>query len=92
MKPDFKEGFEKELVKYLVVMGLKFFGMTKKDLCKLASDLAEANKVIHRFNKENGRSGNDWHQGFKKRLLSCLSVTRRQPQLTRTNFLIYMKI
>jgi hypothetical protein len=48
----FDKEFEEELVDYAKDMESRFFGITCNDLRKLAYDLAERNKIEHKFNKE----------------------------------------
>ena len=42
---------EEELVKHLVAMECMFFGVTRKELMKLAYEVAEKNDIPHGFNR-----------------------------------------
>ena len=70
---------EAELVKYVLEMESKFFGLTPQDLRSLAYQLAERNNLKHRFNKEKQMAGRDWLNGFLSRHPE-LSI--RQPEAT----------
>lgn len=80
-KPLFTPELEQELVKYLVEMEAMFFGLTRKDVCALAFQLAVRNNIAHPFGKDD-RAGKDWFYGFMKRNKGKLSI--RKP--TGTSF------
>ena len=75
----FDTDFEEELVTYAKDMESRFFGITCRDLRKLAFDLAEKNNVEHRFNKVTGLAGKKWLRLFLKR---HASISLRQPEAT----------
>lgn len=61
---------EAELVKYIIEMDRKMFGLTLYDVRKMAYELAIRNNIPakqHRFNEEKKIAGKDWLQGFRKR-------------------------
>lgn len=72
--------FEDELVQYLLDMEVRFYGLTKKDVCKLAFELAVKNDVPHQFNIGKGHAGNDWFTAFMRRHQAQLSL--RKPEAT----------
>lgn len=63
----FNEKQEDELVSYLTRMEGQLFGLTVKELCELAFQLAERNGIRHPFNKEDCSAGRDWVRGFMAR-------------------------
>ena len=63
----FSPAQEEELVNHVLDMKQRFCGLTLADICELAFDLAEVNKVPHNFNKDKKRAGKDWLYGFLKR-------------------------
>ena len=75
----FDNDFEKELMQYAKDMESRFFGITCRDLRKLAYDLAERNNVEHRLNKESGLAGKKWLRLFLRR---HPSLSLRQPEAT----------
>lgn len=50
-RPVFNCNFEEKLKSHIVEMQLRFYGMTKKDIRKLAFTLAESLQLDHPFNK-----------------------------------------
>ena len=58
---------ELELVHYLKEMEARLFGLTKKEVCKLAYEIAEQNNIKNPFNKDQKRAGDDWFQSFLER-------------------------
>ena len=55
---------ENELTSHILLMEEKGFGLTYVDVRKLAYELAEANGVVHKFNKADGMAGKYWLYGF----------------------------
>lgn len=72
---------EEELVKYCLVMESTFFGLTRRDLRRMAYQLAERNVIKHPFVKNN-MAGRAWLDLFMKRHKDRLSI--RKP--TGTSF------
>ncbi|CAI6371189.1 unnamed protein product [Macrosiphum euphorbiae] len=58
---------EKKLVDHILNLESRFFGMTVKEVKKLAYDFAEEAHIPHNFNKEKREAGWDWLAGFRKR-------------------------
>jgi hypothetical protein len=56
-----------------------FFGLSIKDVRKLASDLAEKYKLPHTFYKENNMEGKKWFYAF---MLRNPQLSVRQPEAT----------
>lgn len=63
--PVFKPDLEGELVRYCLAMEATFYGLTRKDLRRLALDLAIKNKIKHPFN--DTMAGRCWLRLFLKR-------------------------
>ena len=70
---------EAELVKYLVEMESLFYGLSRKDLRRLAFQIAEKNGIPHNFNRDDKAAGIDWLRGF---LARHPSLTVRKPEAT----------
>ena len=51
---------EEELVKHPVAMDNMFFGVTRKELMKLAYEVAEKDDIPHGFNRESKMAGKTW--------------------------------
>lgn len=66
-KPVFSKQEEEELVKYIIEMEKRLFGLTTIVLRKLAYQLAEKNGKAHNFNHDKKIAGVDWLKGFLKR-------------------------
>lgn len=45
----------------------RLLGLTKKDICSLAYELAERNGIAHRFSKDKKAAGNAWFSDFLRR-------------------------
>ena len=60
-------------------MSALYYGVTKQDLCKLAYQVAERNKIAHSFNEDRKMAGTDWFYGFLKR---NPDLTMRIPEAT----------
>lgn len=74
----FDDKFQDELVSHILQMQQMFYGLTSKDVCKLAFDLAEKEGLDHPFNKEKGLAGRDWLGKFMK----THDITLRKPEAT----------
>lgn len=66
-KKTFSSAQEEELVEYIKLMESRLFGLTTKDLRRLAFQLAEKNNIKHTFNQGDQMAGLDWLKGFLKR-------------------------
>lgn len=66
-RPVFSVEQEKILVKYLLEMEARLFGLTKSDLRYLAFQYADRNNIPHSFNKEERKAGKDWVHAFLRR-------------------------
>ncbi|CAG5020839.1 unnamed protein product [Parnassius apollo] len=66
-KPVFSKQEEEELVKYIIEMEKRLFGLTTIVLRKLAYQLAEKNDKAHNFSHDKKIAGVDWLKGFLKR-------------------------
>ncbi|CAH2003007.1 unnamed protein product [Acanthoscelides obtectus] len=75
----FTQDQEVELVVYLKDMQKRLFGLTLKELRKLAYQLAVRNGCEHPFNKHTEMAGEDWVHSFMRRH-SELSL--RKPEAT----------
>lgn len=73
-KTVFSDAVEKELVEYILKMEAQFYGLTKKDLCRMAYTVAIRNDVEHPF--RNGIAGRSWLDGFLRRHNDQLSMRR----------------
>ncbi|CAH1975097.1 unnamed protein product [Acanthoscelides obtectus] len=56
---------EQEFVTHIKELDSRFYGLTRRDLCVLAYQYAEANHIIHCF--KNNAAGHQWYQNFMKR-------------------------
>ena len=65
-KPVFSKELEQELQNYLIQMEAMYYGLTKKDVCTLAYQLAIRNNIPHPFGKDE-TGGKDWFYAFMKR-------------------------
>ena len=70
---------EEELVKHLVAMENMFFGVTRKELMKLAYEVAEKNDIPHGFNRISKMAGKTWYRKF---MLRHPEISLRQPEAT----------
>lgn len=78
-RPDIKKEYEDELVSKIQAMEKALFGLTTKDVCRLAYDFATEMGIKHRFNNESKMAGPDWLNGF---LLRHPELAIRKPQAT----------
>lgn len=75
----FDEEFEHQLVDHCLAMQKRFYGLSLKNLRKLAYDLADRNKLSHPFSVVEKMAGKDWVASFVRRH-SELSL--REPEAT----------
>ncbi|MEW8542636.1 MAG: hypothetical protein AB2693_03800 [Candidatus Thiodiazotropha sp.] len=69
---------EQELKSHIIEMESKMFGLTVKNVRKLAFDLAEKMELRHPFNRNDQMAGKDWVQKFMARH----NLSLRNPQGT----------
>ena len=77
--PVLPSSLEDELAQHILQMEQMFFGFTRKDVRKLAFQLAERNSIPHDFNVSMGMAGKDWLNRFLKR---HSQICVREPQQT----------
>ena len=77
-KPILPSDLEKELVRFLLIMEKKFYGLTRNDVRRMAFQLAERNKIPHPFS--NTMAGRAWFDHFMSKFKNELSV--RKPTAT----------
>ncbi|XP_030762937.1 uncharacterized protein LOC115887611 [Sitophilus oryzae] len=77
--PVFSKDIEGQLVDHIKTLEVRFFGLSSRDLRKLAYQLATKLKLKHKFNQETKMAGWDWLQGFLKR---NPSISVRTPEAT----------
>ncbi|KAI4464136.1 hypothetical protein MML48_4g00012592 [Holotrichia oblita] len=75
----FSELIEQELVQHLLTLEENMFGMTIKDVRKLAFEVATRNSIKNNFNQEKRMAGKKWYYGFMAR---HKELTLRQPEST----------
>lgn len=68
------EKIEAELVEYILKMEGVYYGLTNRDLCKMAYALVVRNGIDHPF--QNETAGRSWLDAFLKRHKALLSVRR----------------
>ncbi|XP_030753742.1 uncharacterized protein LOC115880607 [Sitophilus oryzae] len=73
----FSEAEEKELVEYLKELDKRFYGLTKRDFCKLAYQYAEEKHIHHPFT--NNEAGEQWYANF---MLRHQELSLRTPEPT----------
>lgn len=81
-KPIFTKQQEHELADHIVKLGNLFYGVTPRELRRIAFDFAEANHLTHKFNRETKLAGKDWLSSFLKR---NPQLSLRQPEGTSIN-------
>lgn len=81
-KSVFSPEIELELKEYILKLCTLFYGLTPKELRRLAFRYAEKKNISNNFNKNLGLAGKDWLYCFLKR---HPSVRLRQPQGTSLN-------
>ncbi|KAJ4449784.1 hypothetical protein ANN_01188 [Periplaneta americana] len=77
-KPVLPEVLENELVNYCMSMENNFYGLTVKDLRRMAFQLAIRNSIKHPFSSTNKAAGRKWMRLFLKRHPQ-LSLRKPQP-------------
>ena len=77
-RPDINAEYEAQLVSIIQDMEKKLFGLTTKDVRRLAFDFATQMNIKHRFNTNMKMAGPDWLQGFLSRHPQ-LSIRKPQP-------------
>ena len=80
-RPVFSDDLEAELVMHAVGLQQRFYGLSLSDLCYLAYQFAEANKLDHPFSHIEKREGVDWARNFMKRYPE---LSLRKPEATST--------
>lgn len=75
----FSEEQEAELVRHILDLEVRFFGVTISDLRSLAYSLAKKNEIPNNFNKETRMAGLDWVAGFRNR---HPEISLRKPEQT----------
>lgn len=65
--PVFSPEQEQELVKHILDFESRMYGLTLRDLRQLAYQLAEKNKLPHKFSHVEKAAGKDWLNGFRRR-------------------------
>lgn len=75
-KAIFPDKFETDLVEYVLAMEASGFGLTRRDIMKLAYQLAEKNKLKHNFSNHKQSAGKTWLRLFLQR---HPEVSFRQP-------------
>lgn len=81
-KSTFDKDIETELKTYVLTLAKLFYGLTPKELRRLAFRYAEENNICHNFNREKRLAGKDWMYGFLKR---NPEISLRQPEGTSLN-------
>ena len=66
-------------MKHLVAMENMSFGVTRKELMKLAYEVAEKNEIPHGFNRVSKMAGKTWYRKF---MLQHPEISLRQPEAT----------
>jgi hypothetical protein len=78
-KPVLSNDIEELLVKYCVEMDARFYGLRRKDISRMAFQLAMQNGIKHPFSVERQSAGRKWLRGFLKR---HPQLSLRKPQGT----------
>ena len=73
------EQFEAELVRHILEMQARFFGLTGSDVRKLAYQLAVDNNLDHKFNNDKKAAGYKWLLCFLQR---HPEISVRKPEAT----------
>ena len=58
---------EEELVRYCIHMDETYFGLRRRDIARMAFQLADHNKLKHSFASDARKAGKKWMRGFLKR-------------------------
>lgn len=56
---------EEEIIDHILTLEKNLFGITRKDLQKLAYNIAESYGIVHKF--KNGKAGKKWYYCFMSR-------------------------
>ncbi|CAH2003933.1 unnamed protein product [Acanthoscelides obtectus] len=78
-RPIFSPVQEAQLVQHILELENRFYGLTLRDVRKLAFQLAERNNIKHNFNKDTQMAGKAWASDFRKR---HPELTLRSPEAT----------
>ncbi|KAJ3661675.1 hypothetical protein Zmor_006062 [Zophobas morio] len=78
----FSEEEEQSIANHVKMMGKLFYGLTPKQLHRVAYDYAETNNIPNTFNKTKRLAGKDWLYNFLKR---NPTVSKRKPENTSIN-------
>ena len=76
---DLPEEVEIDLVNHELQLEERLFGLTRKDLRRLAYEMAEINNLPHRFSHEKKMAGDKWYYGFIAR---HPEISIHQPEAT----------
>ncbi|XP_025831091.1 uncharacterized protein LOC108740166 [Agrilus planipennis] len=82
--PTFNKEIEKLLCHHILEFSWGLFGLTIRDVRRLAFDLAEKNSIPHQFNKEKRAAGKKWYYNFMRR---NENLSLRQPESTTLNLI-----
>lgn len=80
--PVFSPEQEGELCAYLKKLDSLFFGLTRSDFLELVFHYASKNNISHPF--KNGKAGDDWFSGFKRRHPEIVLRAPEPTSLART--------
>lgn len=75
----FSVEIEKKIVSHILNLESKLFGLSIKEVQKLAFELAEEAGITHNFNKIKKEAGLDWVKGFRQR---NKDISLRKPEAT----------
>lgn len=70
---------ERQLVEHIKLLETRMFGLTRTMVQELAFELAEKNGFKHSFNKNKGKAGQEWLDGFLRR---HNDISLRKPEPT----------
>jgi hypothetical protein len=76
---DLPEEVENGLLNYVLQLEERLFGLTRKDFRRLTYEIAEINKLPHRFSREKRMAAAKWYYGFIAR---HPQISLRQPEAT----------
>ncbi|XP_063895946.1 uncharacterized protein LOC135118305 [Helicoverpa armigera] len=74
----FTRELDESLAEHCRHLDVRFYGLTKRELGRMAYDLAEKNNLDHRFNKEKKTASKKWVENFARRH----QLSLRQPEKT----------
>lgn len=75
-KPVLTRELESKLVEYILLMEKKFFGLTRRDLCSIAFQLARQNNLPNPFSLLHQSAGKNWMKRFLRRHKEQISLRR----------------